>query len=247
MQLGLKLLVAPVGYWRFWPNAFVLEWQRCLDGKDVLDVSSPKLLSLVIAAGGANVTATDLDDSALMSRWSETANVLGVTGYRAEYQDARKLPYRDSSFDLVYSISVVEHIPGNGDTTAVCEMVRVLRPGGVAIVEVPFRQLHHEYFRHEDSKGTPVSGAVFYERHYDRSTLKRLLPEMADADVYVLGERLPVDRFISGVAIRLPRWLRVTVCPFEPLLAAFNYSIGRATGSRPLAALLVLRKPRSAS
>jgi hypothetical protein len=43
---GLKLLFAPIGYWRFLPNAFVLEEFMSQHNPKVLDASSPKLLSL---------------------------------------------------------------------------------------------------------------------------------------------------------------------------------------------------------
>ncbi|MFC1461685.1 class I SAM-dependent methyltransferase [Verrucomicrobiota bacterium] len=49
--------------------------------------------------------------------------------------DARDIQYEDGTFDLVLSISVLEHI--EDDTTGMRELVRVLKPGGVLIVSVP--------------------------------------------------------------------------------------------------------------
>jgi SAM-dependent methyltransferase len=46
-------------------------------------------------------------------------------------------PYADNSFDLVLSHEVLEHV--TDDRAAVAEMVRVLRPGGRAVVFVPNR------------------------------------------------------------------------------------------------------------
>ena len=87
--------------------------------------------------------------------------------------DARRLPFRDASFDLVYSWGVVHHSP---DTpAAVHEIRRVLRPGGRARVMIyqhrslvggmlwlryallagrPWRSLRQLYARHLESPGT---------------------------------------------------------------------------------------------
>lgn len=47
------------------------------------------------------------------------------------------LPFPDDSFDLIICFHVLEHIPD--DAAAIHELQRVLRAGGVAIVQVPIR------------------------------------------------------------------------------------------------------------
>jgi SAM-dependent methyltransferase len=55
--------------------------------------------------------------------------------------DLFHLPFKDNSFDYVFSIYVLEHIP---DTKkAINEMLRVLKPGGTAYCLVPFIQGFH--------------------------------------------------------------------------------------------------------
>jgi SAM-dependent methyltransferase len=49
--------------------------------------------------------------------------------------DALSLPFADEEFDRVVAAEVLEHIPD--DTTAIAELVRVLRPGGTIAVTVP--------------------------------------------------------------------------------------------------------------
>ncbi len=47
------------------------------------------------------------------------------------------LPFADASVDLVICYHVLEHVPD--DATAMRELARVLTPGGLALVQVPFR------------------------------------------------------------------------------------------------------------
>lgn len=62
---------------------------------------------------------------------------------------AEALPYRTNSFDLVLSHEVLEHV--QDDRQAVAELVRVLKPGGRAVLFVPNRlypfETHGHYWR----------------------------------------------------------------------------------------------------
>jgi len=63
-------------------------------------------------------------------------------------QDVRRLDYGDQEFDIVYSMSVIEHVEGqSGDSEAIREMVRVLRPGGLLLASVPFSSTYIEQHR----------------------------------------------------------------------------------------------------
>ena len=56
------------------------------------------------------------------------------------------LPYADATFDLILSHEVLEHV--QDDAQAVAEMVRVLRPGGRAVIFVPNRLYPFETHGH---------------------------------------------------------------------------------------------------
>jgi ubiquinone/menaquinone biosynthesis C-methylase UbiE len=63
--------------------------------------------------------------------------------------DARTLPFTDHSFDGILCSQVLEHV--DRPETMLREMARVLKPGGVGLISVPFfYNLHmepHDYFR----------------------------------------------------------------------------------------------------
>jgi len=90
---------------------------------------------------GAHVVA--LDRSAV-----ETSGVAGLLGAMrlageaptvalgtAVGGDATRLPFPDGTFDRVVAAEVLEHL--DDDTSAMAELVRVLRPGGTMAVTVP--------------------------------------------------------------------------------------------------------------
>ncbi|NUT42583.1 MAG: class I SAM-dependent methyltransferase [Thermoactinospora sp.] len=81
----------------------------------------------VMLAAGWEATATDFSEVAV-----EVARERGID---AVWADARELPFDDASKDLVTAFDVLEHI--EEDDRAAAEIVRVLRPGGTALIAVP--------------------------------------------------------------------------------------------------------------
>jgi SAM-dependent methyltransferase len=56
--------------------------------------------------------------------------------------DVQRLPIRDASVDLIFATGLLEHVADDRAVTA--EAWRVLRPGGLFHVELPFLQQYHE-------------------------------------------------------------------------------------------------------
>ncbi len=90
---------------------------------------------------GADVIAFDQSESD-MADVAEMFDAMMAEGQvpadakaRAEVGDALRLPYADSSFDVVLMSEILEHIPS--DEAAIAEMARILKPGGVGAVTVP--------------------------------------------------------------------------------------------------------------
>jgi SAM-dependent methyltransferase len=90
---------------------------------------------------GAVVVALDADPAevagvvGMMAAMAEAGEVAkgGVgAGVRA---DALKLPFADGAFDKVICAEVLEHL--SDDSSAMAELARVLKPGGVLAISVP--------------------------------------------------------------------------------------------------------------
>ncbi|GAA2362498.1 class I SAM-dependent methyltransferase [Nonomuraea africana] len=88
---------------------------------------------------GADVVAFDMDQSELdgvksmFAAMEETGEAVG-TGETVQ-GTALDMPFEDGTFDRVIAAEVLEHI--HEDTTAMREILRVLKPGGLAAVTVP--------------------------------------------------------------------------------------------------------------
>ncbi len=170
----------PLSYPRYMEFELAINPLLPVDGCRVLDIGSPKLPLLVLARHARNVQlwSTDIRDYFIGPTREFLKTLRMEQRVQLEVQDARHLTYEDQFFDRIFSISVVEHIPDSGDSDAMREIARVLKPGGAATITTPFNA---GGYREEFVRG-PVyerhdAGATFYQRHYDRATLQSRLLE----------------------------------------------------------------------
>ena len=119
----------------------------------------------------------------------------GERTLRAPIADVRELPFRDGSFDAIYSMGTVEHF--DETQQAVGEIFRVVRTGGRVVLGVPNRL---------DPFLRPLMVAIMYwlglygygfEKSYTRAGLRRMLER---AGFEVVAE--------SGILF-IPGWLRI--------------------------------------
>ena len=93
-------------------------------GEDVLEIGCGSGCDLLqFAKNGANAIGIDISNVHLIAAKSRVGLLANV-----QYGDALRLPFKNGSFDYVYSHGVLHHI--SAPELAVGEMLRVLRPGG---------------------------------------------------------------------------------------------------------------------
>jgi SAM-dependent methyltransferase len=144
----------------------------CLDvrGKRLLEVGSGTGYDSVrLATLGADVYALDLTPAALelTRELSETRQVTLslVAG------DTLSLPFRDGSFDAVFSQGLLEHF--SDPRPVIRQQARVLRPGGYLLIDVPQRySLYTLHKRRLMKRGSWFAG---WEAEFSLPELTRLL------------------------------------------------------------------------
>jgi len=121
--------------------------------ENILDVGCCfSSLGIELASLGYKVTGLDINDYFLVH-----------SNFRFVKGDVCFAPFSDGVFDLVTAISAVEHIglghygdsqDGEGDAKAIREIRRILKPGGLFILTVPFgRKMTTPFFRVYDEAG----------------------------------------------------------------------------------------------
>ena len=247
--LGLKRMLLPVSYWRTAEFAYAYRRLPATAGARVLDLGSPKEFSSLLARHRRHeVVVNDiLPEEVAVSRRYARAQALEGSGpghVSSEVQDGRCLSHPSSFFDAAYAISVLEHIPDRGDSVAISELVRVVKPGGVVVVTTPYAPRYRESFvDHAVYERRPQVGEkVFWERHYDDAALESRLFAHVPArviDLELWGERrFRVERLLERLGAA-----RTAISPIEPLLSiAFLHRVASANGEHPMAVFFTLKK-----
>lgn len=101
-------------------------------------------LTCQIAARFCEAWGLDLDSQKL-NYGEKQAAALGLHNVHFVCYDGRQLPFDNATFDCVFCIDVVEHLPEPGRFLA--EFQRVLRPGGLLFISFgpPWRHAHGKH------------------------------------------------------------------------------------------------------
>jgi SAM-dependent methyltransferase len=160
---------------RYFEFAFV--WQSIKDLKihSYLDVSSPRLCPLSVIDHFPGLVA-DLVNPAKndLPQTEALAAALGVASRcRFHSQMIESAAFVGNQFDFITCISVIEHIPNDGN--AVNAMWRMLKPGGRLLITVPCAAQASEEYINLDEYGLferDERGFVYWQRYYDERLIK---------------------------------------------------------------------------
>ena len=232
------------------------EWTQCVYGLERLGVLGPCARVLGVGAGhecvlyylanrSALTVATDLYSGGFTTSGAAEADPAFLTDpgrfapfvYRADSlralpADGCRLPFADRAFDVVYSLSSIEHFGGHDRAAdAMREIRRVLRPGGVACIATELvvdGGAHPEYFTWEDLERWVIrpSGLVLAEAI--DTTLPP--PEYMNDPVRLPEEALRTPHIV----LRLGQWRFTSVALFmiRPTAAAIaRGGLNRAVGA----------------
>jgi GT2 family glycosyltransferase/glycosyltransferase involved in cell wall biosynthesis/SAM-dependent methyltransferase len=155
-------------------------------GKDVLDIASGEGYgSAMLSAVAKSVIGVDVSAEAIehaRDQYSSRANLQFALG------DAASIPLAVGSVDLVVSFETIEHHARHQEM--ICEIVRVLRPGGTLVISSPNRPVYSEKFRQRNE---------FHVRELDFDELDKLLrPHFAQ--IRYFGQRLTVGSVLTPLA-----------------------------------------------
>ena len=246
VSLGLKKTIGKIAQPVNAPDRFVEHFwvwrylQRLGSGR-ILDISSPKLLSLFATrylSHRACIVAADVV-AEYLTEWRLMGNLLvgrslDLAKLHIASLDARQIGCPDGWFDAVYSISVLEHIPGDGDSAALQELIRVVKPGGYVLITLPFDNTYREQYKQDDVYERRYQGEpIFFQRIYDSHALAQLLDAVRQhiilEDVCVGSEIIPyMPLFIS-----LHENVRGILGLFSFIVALVNYRSAHLTFDEP--------------
>lgn len=199
LREALIRIVVPLDPSRYLELPHTLRELDARPGQRVLDLASPKLAAVALARSGVEVVSLDQLEREV-DAWSEIAD--GEPGVRFVQGDGRATGFPDASFDHAYSVSVLEHIPEDGDQAALRELARVVRPGGRVVLTMPYAEAYHEDWRDRPvyGGGEPSPEGHFFERWYDDARLERLLgvaPALSAAHRSVVSMRPDLHRLYT--------------------------------------------------
>lgn len=170
--LGFVQFFKGLEFYRCIENAWFLDHFEDLRGKHVLDIGSYKspLPTYLAKERGAHVQVVDMEYGARIQR--KYARKKGLTRFdfgchfipEFKSKEDIKFPMHSNTFDVVTCISTIEHFDFDGDTEVIREIARMLKPGGLVYVTIPYGKNYIEKVHHG-----------WYERTYNyMSVVKRL-------------------------------------------------------------------------
>lgn len=123
------------------------------------------------------ITGLDISPSMIAAA---QARLAGRDNFSFASYDGVTMPFPDGSFDFVYSVAALQHIPKPHVYNLFFEIERVLRPEGVAVMHfLPFTHLaeqeNHLSWRHEIGNQIAAAAGPHWHHFYSEEELRMVL------------------------------------------------------------------------
>ena len=173
----------PDRFLRFWLNPVVMmrfpefaytwhaaHWKK----KKILDVSSPRMFAAYLCSKFDDVRIRMVNpDKADLQETAACFSAFGIAADRFTLTDS--FADVEGDFDIVYSISVIEHVPGTEETAFLNRIWNRLKPNGIFILTFPTAAKFRIEYRKNNPYGLDVpqneKGEYFYQRVYDEEAV----------------------------------------------------------------------------
>ena len=220
-------ILYPLDSTRFFELDFVWRSLKKIDAQQShLDVSSPQQVFILPLIHNPNWRADLINpDKNDLAATEELLHRCGLTRRCHIYNHLiENAPLTPASYDLITSISVVEHIPQ--DKQAIQQMWQLLKPGGKLILTVPCAAKASEQYIDRDEyqlKYKHSSGSFFWQRFYDADLLNKNIFSVTGQPCrkIIFGERVAGSFLKMAARKRADRYY-----PFwrEPYMVAKEYT-----------------------
>lgn len=174
LKTAFKIFFKPADSVRYWEFNYLLKYLKNNNSGmnlNILDVSSPFILSYIMSKKN-KILKTDINNS-------ESQFIKENKNLKFKTEDATCLSFEDNTFDLVFSISVIEHIYKKY-TKAVEEMLRVTRPGGIVYLSFPVSEKYSEEWIDNNiySDQYKNGGKTFFQYRFDEEHFGNILSSL---------------------------------------------------------------------
>ena len=193
----LHLLCNPVSIVRYFEFSFAADFVQWDSVRKGLDVSSPRLLFIYLLHKFPKIHFDIINPDCRDIR--ETEEYLDVLKLRNRSNvlslDVMNAPFQENSYDVITSLSVLEHIPDDDDTVVIRKIWSFLKTKGRLIITVPCSRTYYEEWNDVDKYGlgNPTKdGKYFFQRVYDMPTIREKIIDVLGTEpvmMKIFGEK----------------------------------------------------------
>lgn len=237
LKRSLGFIIQSVENWSRYPEFYVVEnsLSETLPGDIILDLGSPKMFGLLLSDKRegthflTDIWKPAIDEFQNLVRFSTKSKSNEI---KLQVADATSLAsFANESVTLIYSISVLEHIPKEnqklGLELALPEIWRVLKPGGTAVVSLPVGVNARDEFKDESVYAKSHSGApIFFQHIYDAAEILNIVaqfPKLRHLKTTHISWNL--DLIYLALWRKVPQKIRGTLGFVNLLLAPASFEI----------------------